>query len=104
MLDSRQAWKTDLGHSSNRQVGSPAPIVTRRPASPVPRTQTSPTRQRLALTPVRALHKSGFLTNQTGSLTVQFRRSIQNIPRSPNQKFKGPTVTRIKTRPLEQRP
>src|SRR5712671_4784702 len=44
----------------NCRVGSLAPISIRRHASPVLRTQSHPNRQRLALTPVRALHKSGF--------------------------------------------
>jgi len=35
-------------------------------------------RQRLALTPVRALHKSGFPRNTTGSLTVQLEISIKH--------------------------
>src|SRR5712671_8175313 len=82
MIDSGQAWKTNLGHSRNRRVGSPAPI--RRHTSPVLRTQSQPTRQRLALTPARALHKSGFLNKPNW----QPYRSISEISTEHTTKSK----------------
>src|SRR5712672_4245305 len=58
-------------------------------------------RQHLALMPARALHKSGFFRNQTGSLTVQLRRTIQTVPRRPDQNCWRSTWTCFQTRSLE---
>jgi len=68
-LDSGQAWKTNLGHSSEPPSREPGPHQTRRHASPVPTTQSHPLPQRLALTPVRVLHQcSGLVLVVNGNL------------------------------------
>ena len=75
MLDSGQAWKTNLGHSSEPLSREPSPHQYQKAHQPSTEDSKSPTHQCLALTPVRALQQP----------QVRSATTIKEVHQVPNE-------------------